>query len=66
MHLEKLKASVAKTKGANASAVALIKGFSQFIRDHAGDEAAILAYADELDATSAELGQAVADNPLPT
>lgn len=60
--LDRLTAEVAETKTIAASAVALIRGLAQQIRDNATDPAALNALADELDATQADLGAAVAEN----
>jgi len=56
---------VEEAKGVMASAVALIEGLAQFIRDNAGDPVALKRYADDLDSSGNALAAAVAANPLP-
>lgn len=63
--LEELAAAVTEIKGRADSLIALVNGLSQYIRDHAGDPAAIIAYADELEAKAAEVAAAVEANPIP-
>lgn len=60
--LDKLRAEVAENTAAVASAELLISGLAQQLRDAIGDEAALNALADELDASSNRLAQAVSDN----
>lgn len=64
--LDRLKASTAAIKTVADSAVTLINGLAQQIRDNATDPAALNALADELDADQAELAAAVSANtPAP-
>ena len=60
--LDQLKAKVARNTTVAQSAVTLIKGLAQQIRDNADDPAAMAALADELDATDTDLGNAVTEN----
>jgi chromosome segregation ATPase len=60
--LDALKAKVARNTTVAESAVTLIKGLAQQIRDNADDPAALAALADELDATDTNLGNAVTEN----
>lgn len=63
--LDRLKASTAAIKTVADSAVALINGLAQQIRDNSTDPAALNALADELDADQAELAGAVSANTAP-
>lgn len=60
--LDRLTAEVAETKDAVDSAVTLIAGLAQQIRDNATDPAALNALADQLDADQAEIAAAVTEN----
>ena len=64
--LDKITAEVTETKGIIQSAVALIEGLAQQIRDMKDDPAALDALADSLDTDSKALADAVAANsPAP-
>ena len=64
--LDRLTTEVSETKTVVDSAIALLGQLAQLIRDAASDPAAINALADELDAKSNELAEAVAANtPTP-
>lgn len=60
--LERLKTEVAENEEVIGSAVVLIKGLAQQIRDLKDDPAELTALADRLDSKSKELGAAVAEN----
>lgn len=60
--LERITQEVAETKTAVESAITLINGLAQQIRDNAEDPVALNALADELDAQQAAIGEAVAAN----
>lgn len=62
LDLTALTAEVADNGDVIASASTLLSSLSQQIRDMAGDPAAIAALADQLDANSAALADAVAAN----
>jgi hypothetical protein len=66
--LDRLTTEVSETNGAIDSAIVLIKGFSQALKDAiaSGNPQALKNLADSLDSKQTELAQAVADNPLPT
>ena len=59
---ERLTTEVAELRGVNESAVALITGLAAQIRDAAGNEEALNALADSLDAETNRLADAVAAN----
>ena len=64
--LDKITAEVTETKGIIQSAVTLIEGLAQQIRDLKDDPAALDALADSLDTDSKALADAVAANsPAP-
>lgn len=63
--LQKLLDEATETVGAADSAVVLIGGLGQYIRDNANDPAALLAKADELDQAQARIKAAVDANPVP-
>jgi peptidoglycan hydrolase CwlO-like protein len=64
--LERLQTEVSEMSGVVDSAVVLIGGLAQQIRDLAQDPAALTAMADELDAKASRLAAAVAANtPTP-
>jgi hypothetical protein len=63
--LERLTAEVTETKTAIDSAITLITGLAERIRQLQNDPVALTALADELDAKQAELAAAVAANTLP-
>lgn len=65
--LDNLTTEVSETKGIMASAKALIVGFNQKLKDAiaAGNPAALTALSQELDTSTNDLAQAIADNPLP-
>ncbi len=60
--LDKITSEVADTKSVIASAVTLINGLAQQIRDLSTDPVALNALADDLDASSKSLADAVAAN----
>jgi hypothetical protein len=60
--IDRLAASVTAISGAADSAVALLNGLGQMIRDAADDPAQVNALADLVDAKASELGAAVAAN----
>lgn len=60
--LDRLTREVSETKEVAASAVAMIEGLAQQIRDLKDDPAALEALANELDASQAALAAAVAAN----
>lgn len=61
--IDRLTASVAAERGAVESVKVALAGLTAEMRSHAGDEAAILALADDVDAQTAELAGAVQENP---
>lgn len=64
--LDRITQEVAETKTAIDSALTLIAGLAQQIRDLSTDPAALNALADELDAKQAEIAAAVtANTPTP-
>ena len=63
--LDRLTASVADLKTVNASAVALVSGLAQQIRDNVTDPTALKALADDIDSDKAALAAAVAANTPP-
>ena len=63
--VEQMGVKVQEAVGTMASAAVLIQGFAQFVRDHATDPAALIQYANDLDAAEDALLAAVAANPLP-
>lgn len=63
--LDTLLQAVTKIKGASDSLIALSKGQADYIRAHANDPAALIAFANDLDAKANEQLAAVAANPLP-
>lgn len=63
VELDRLTTEVAETKTAVDSAITLIDGLAQRLRDVANDPAAITALADELDAQQAKIAAAVVANP---
>jgi ABC-type iron transport system FetAB ATPase subunit len=70
--LDALNTKVTNVEGAEASAIELIRGLAQMLKDiiaQGGDTAAIVAAinatADKLQADADALGAAVAENPLP-
>lgn len=65
--LDRLTTEVSETRGAVQSAIVLIQGFSQALKDAiaSGDPAKLTALADDLDQTQTDLAKAVAENPLP-
>ena len=60
--IDRLKVSVAQNTSAVESAKALLAGLAQQIRDAADDPAELNALADQVDAATAGLAQAVVDN----
>jgi hypothetical protein len=60
--LDDLKAKVQRNTTVAQSALTLIQGISQRLKDAAGDPAKIQALADELDATDIALADAVSAN----
>jgi hypothetical protein len=58
--LDRLTAEVQESRTVNESALALISGLAQEIRDRLGDDAAMEALADDLDAQQAEMAAGVA------
>lgn len=63
--LDRLALEVSEMQGAIDSAITLITGLGDMIRQIPADRAALNALADSLDAQAAALGAAVAANPLP-
>jgi hypothetical protein len=66
--LDRLTTEVAETKAGVASAIRLIQGLAQQIRDNATDPVALNALADDLDAQQKDLADAVVaagTNPAP-
>lgn len=62
---QKLIDEATEAIGVQASAAVLIGSLAQFIRDNANDPVALQAKADELDASSTALANAIAANPAP-
>lgn len=62
INLTRLRTEVQELKTAQESAKALISGLSQKIRENKDDQAALDALADELDASTNSLSQAVVEN----
>lgn len=60
--LDRLTTEVAETKTAAQSAITLIAGLAQQIRDLKTDPAALAALADSLDADQAEIAAAITAN----
>jgi TolA-binding protein len=60
--VETLRAEIAENRTISQSAVTLIKGLAQQIRDNAEDPEALRALAAELDTQNADLAAAVAEN----
>lgn len=63
--MDRIKASVAALTTAEKSLVKLVKDLAQLIRDNATDPAALTAIADEMDADSKEIADAVVENTPP-
>ena len=63
--LDRLTLEVNEMQGAIDSAITLIDGLGELIRQTPAERAALSALADSLDAQAAALGAAVAANPLP-
>lgn len=63
--LERLQREVEETRGVANSAVALLNGLGQYIRDNVSDQNALNELADKLDADQAALAASIAANPLP-
>lgn len=63
--LDRLTASVAAVNTKADSAIALIQGLAQLIRDNSENPAALNKLADDLDAQSSELQQAIDANTPP-
>lgn len=63
--LDRLTTEVAETRSAVDSAVTLISGLAEQIRDLKDDPAALEALADDLDAQQADIAAAVAANSEP-
>lgn len=61
-NLTRLKDEVRETRGLVASAVALLAGLANALREHAGDEAAILEIANDLDQDNNALAAAITAN----
>jgi uncharacterized protein YigA (DUF484 family) len=61
--LDRLTAEVAENRSSVDSAIALIAGLAQQIRDLSDDPAALNALADELDAQQADIAVAVNSSP---
>jgi chromosome segregation ATPase len=64
--LDALQAEVTKVEGVEDSAIALLQGLSQQLKDALTDPAKLTAIIAELDAKTAALADAVAANALPT
>lgn len=62
--LDRLTTEVTETKTAVDSAITLIVGLAERIRELQNDPAALTALADELDAKQAELAAAVSANTV--
>lgn len=60
--LDRLGQEVSEISTVVDSAVTLLNGLGQFVRDHVNDPAALTAFADGLDSKAGELGAAVAAN----
>ncbi len=60
--LDRLTADVATLTSVDESAIALLNGLAQQIRDNAGDPAALAALADSLEAENANLSAAITAN----
>jgi len=60
--LDRLNASVARNSSVDDSAIALIEGLAQAIRDNVQDPAALNKIADDLDANSDKLAASVTAN----
>ena len=60
--LDNLKREVQENRDTLQSAITLLNGLSQQIRDNVGNEAELQALADELDAQSNTLAAAVVEN----
>lgn len=60
--LDRLTREVTESRTAVDSALTLIEGLAQEIRDNLGDDAALEALADDLDAQQADLASAVTSN----
>lgn len=65
-NLDRLTTSVTNVNTKADSIIALVNGLAQQIRDNAADPAALGALADQLDADSQKLADAVAANTPPT
>jgi prefoldin subunit 5 len=61
--VDRLKASVARLEDAITSTEEFIKGMAQAMRDAAGDQATVIALADELDTRATELTNAITTPP---
>lgn len=62
MDLSRLTAAVARDTTVNESAITLMTNLSTLLREAAGDEAAVNALADQLDAAQQTLADAVVAN----
>ena len=63
-HLEKLEAEVAKSKAVNESAIVLLSRIAEKLQSIAGDEAAVMRFANDLsDSTDALAAAVVANTP---
>ena len=60
--VDKIKAEIAENKDLVASTKALVSSLAQQIRDAKGDEEALEALANDLDAQNSELAAAVTEN----
>jgi hypothetical protein len=60
--LDRLNASVARNSSVDDSAIALIEGLAQAIRDNVPDPTALNKIADDLDANSDKLAASVTAN----
>lgn len=60
--VNRLQADITNLTSINQSAIALITGLAQQVRDNATDPAALNALADQLEASSSELASAVTAN----
>lgn len=65
VELDTLATAVEGVDGEVDSVITLVTGLSAYIKAHANDPAAILAYAKELTDKRDALAAAVAANPLP-
>ncbi len=63
--LDKLTVSVTNVNSKADSLITLVSGLAQIIRDNAGDKVAMLALANDLDAQTGEIQEAIDANTPP-